>query len=129
MRATGLCLTLVAIGCTGAIGGTPADPGSGPPTGGPVMPVGPGAEQPSPRLMRQLTLSEYRNTVGDLLGLSSPDTTNIPADVPVRGFTTNTASAFVDQSNVDRYQSVGSALADRAVKESYAMLVPCQTQD
>ncbi|HVR63601.1 MAG TPA: DUF1592 domain-containing protein [Polyangia bacterium] len=84
---------------------------------------------PSPRLLRQLTLSEYRNTVGDLLQISNPDTTNIPADVPVRGFTTNTASAFIDQSNVDRYQSVGGALADRAITESFAKLVPCQTTD
>lgn len=101
--------------------------GSGGP--GPGGSTAPGPEQPSPRLVRQLTLSEYRNTVGDLLQISNPDTTNIPADVPVRGFTTNAASAYVDQSNVDRYQSVGGALADRALTESFAMLVPCQTQD
>jgi Protein of unknown function (DUF1592)/Protein of unknown function (DUF1588)/Protein of unknown function (DUF1595)/Protein of unknown function (DUF1587) len=138
MRATGLGLLLIAAGCSGAIGDNPSgagtDNGTGPGIiGGPGNqgggPGGPAAEVPSPRLLRQLTLSEYRNTVGDLLQISNPDTTNIPADVPVRGFTTNAASAFIDQSNVDRYQSVGDALADRAVAESFTKLVPCQTQD
>jgi len=45
----------------------------------------------------------------------------------VRGYTTN--AAFIDMSNVDKYQSVGSALADRALNESYGKLVTCQTQD
>jgi len=79
--------------------------------------------------LRQLTLSEYHDTVTDLLQITDPDTTNLPPDVPVRGFTTNVSSAFVDSNNVDHYVSVGTALADRAVRESYAALVPCQTQD
>jgi len=79
--------------------------------------------------LRQLTVTEYRSTASDLLYLSSPNTTDIPPGNPVRGYTTNAASAFIDMSNVDKYQSVGNALADRAVKESYAKLVTCQTQD
>jgi hypothetical protein len=88
-----------------------------------------GAEQPSPRLVRQLTANEYRSTVADLLQISAPNTTDIPPDVSVRGYSTNAASAFVDMSNVDKYQSVGDALADRAVQESFSKLVSCQTQD
>jgi len=148
MRATALVLTLTAIGCTGEIGGglpgsasSPgpvggiASPGSGGGAGQPAAagaggsPTAIGAEQPSPRLLRQLTVSEYRSTVSDLLYLSSPNTTDIPPGNPVRGYTTNAAGAFIDMSNVDKYQSVGNALADRAVKESYAKLVTCQTQD
>jgi len=132
MRTTALVLALVAVGCSGQIGGgDPAGGGGGPSgSGGNIGPAGPpGSEAPSPRLLRQLTLSEYHNTVADLLGLSNPDTTNIPPDVPIRGFTTNVSSAFIDGNNVDHYVSVGTALADRAVKESYATLVPCQTED
>jgi hypothetical protein len=91
------------------------------------QPIGP--EQPSPRLVRQLTASEYRSTVTDLLQISAPNTTDIPPDVSVRGYSTNAASAFVDMSNVDKYQSVGDALADRAIQESFSKLVSCQTQD
>ncbi|HXI54467.1 MAG TPA: DUF1592 domain-containing protein [Polyangia bacterium] len=79
--------------------------------------------------MRQLTSSEYRSTVADLLQISAPNTTDIPPDVSVRGYSTNAASAFIDMSNVDKYQSVGDALADRAIQESFSKLVPCQSQD
>jgi hypothetical protein len=86
-------------------------------------------EAPSPRLLRQLTFSEYRATVGDLLGLVAPDTTSIPPDVSVAGFTTNVTGAFVTEAHLDAYSSVGAALAARAVAESYAKIVPCQTKD
>src|SRR5882757_7556621 len=132
MRAVASVLTLVASGCAGEIAtdhgtggsGSGGPSGSGPTGSGPI-----GTEAPSPRLLRQLTLSEYHDTVTDLLQITDPDTTNLPPDVPVRGFTTNVSSAFVDSNNVDHYVSVGTALADRAVRESYAALVPCQTQD
>jgi hypothetical protein len=86
-------------------------------------------ETPSPRLLRQLTLSEYTNTVTDLLHVTNPDTTNIPADIAVRDFTNNVTGAFVDDSHMSAYHSVGSALATRAINESYTAIVPCQTQD
>src|SRR5580658_2919078 len=35
-------------------------------------------ESPSPRLLRQLTLVEYTNTLTDLLQLTSPDTSEVP---------------------------------------------------
>jgi hypothetical protein len=140
MRASALVLMLTAIGCTGEIGGglpgSASSTGPGPGPGGDAQPaagggaaIAPGAEQPSPRLLRQLTATEYRSTVGDLLYLSSPNTTDIPPGNPVRGYTTNAASAFIDTSNVDKYQSVGGALAARAMSESYGKLVTCQTQD
>ena len=134
MPAVALALTLVAAGCAGEIATDPGSPAGGSGAGGSTGPGPAGAapmgmEVPSPRLLRQLTLSEYHDTVIDLLQITNPDTTNLPPDVPVRGFTTNVASAFVDPNNVDHYVSVGSALADRAVGESFAKLVPCQTQD
>jgi hypothetical protein len=86
-------------------------------------------ESPSPRLLRQLTPSEYRNTVADLLHIANPDTTNIPTDPAVRGFTTNVTGQLPDGNHMDQYQLVGYALADRAINESYTKLVTCQTQD
>jgi hypothetical protein len=91
-----------------------------------MMPV---PESPSPQFVRQLTLSEYQKTVVDLLFVTNPDTTAIPPDVPMKGYTTNVAAAFVSEAHLEAYMSVGSALAARAVTESYAKVVPCQTQD
>src|SRR5882757_7520746 len=84
--------------------------------------VTPAVESPSPRLLRQLTLSEYGSTVTDLLHLTNPDTTAIPPDVTVDGYTTNVTGTFVTQSYMDAYSSVGAALAERAVSESYTAL-------
>jgi len=79
--------------------------------------------------VRQLTLSEYRNTVIDLLQVANPDVTAIPPDVSMKGYTTNVAAGFVSERHLDGYMSVGAALATRAVTESFAKIVPCQTQD
>jgi hypothetical protein len=80
-------------------------------------------------MLRQLTLSEYQNTMADLLQITNPDTSAIPPDVTFNGFTTNAAGAFVTEAHMDAYSTVGAALASRAVTESFAKLVPCQTQD
>jgi hypothetical protein len=158
MRSTLPVVALVVAGCTGEIG-APAGmggPGNGNPPAGSVTGTATGGsstggsstggsstggsstgtgmdplmpESPSPRFVRQLTLNEYRNTVTDLLQIANPDITAIPPDVPVKGFTTNVAAAFVSEAHLEAYMSVGTALANRAVTESYAKIVPCQTQD
>src|SRR5882724_8659098 len=106
MRRTILVVALAAAGCTGEIGSTQG-PAAGQrnPDGTPVLgpdgtPVGPDTgpnavgtptstvESPSPRLIRQLTLSEYQNTLADLLHITNPDTNSIPPDVLMGGFTT-----------------------------------------
>jgi hypothetical protein len=126
-----LLLALAGGACTGAIGDErrsllPEPPGQGTSPGG----TGAGAsESPSPRLLRQLTLAEYTATVSDLLYLSNPDTSEVPPDQAVDGYTTNVASNFVTQAYMDAYSTVAGALAARAVNESYAQIVPCQTQD
>jgi len=148
MRKTVLMVALAVAGCSGEIGNpagsgglnpsnSTGSTGAGTTTGGTstgtMTGTGtsgtPPVESPSPRFVRQLTLSEYQNTVADLLFLANPDTTAIPPDVLMKGYTTNVAGAFVDETHLDAYVSVGSALANRAVAESYAKLVPCQTQD
>jgi hypothetical protein len=86
-------------------------------------------ESPSPRFIRQLTLGEYQRTVIDLLQIANPDTTAIPPDVPMKGFTTNVAASFVSATAFDAYFTTGMTLADRAVNEAYPKVVPCQTQD
>jgi hypothetical protein len=125
---------LSATGCTAEISGSLGTQGAK--GGGAQSGNGDGSmsstlavESPSPRLLRQLTLSEYRSTVTDLLHLTNPDTTAIPPDVTVDGYTTNVTGTFVTQAYMDAYSSVGATLTDRAVNESYSALVPCQTQD
>jgi hypothetical protein len=132
-------------GCTGNVGNGGGGPsgdvgvggngsngsgagGVGASGGGSVTPLD-CMESASPRLLRQLTLSEYTNTVTDLLRVANPDTTNIPADIAVRDFTNNVTGAFVDDSHMSAYQSVGASLATRAINESYTAIVPCQMQD
>jgi hypothetical protein len=100
--------------------------GSGAGTAGSAAPA---VESPSPRLLRQLTLGEYQSTVKDLLHLTSVDTSAIPPDVSVDGFTTNVTGAFVSDASMDAYATVAASLATKAVAQSYAALVPCTTQD
>jgi hypothetical protein len=94
-----------------------------------AAPGAPAVESPSPRLLRQLTLSEYQSTVKDLLHLAAADTSAIPPDVSVAGFTTNVTGAFVNDASMDAYNTVAGALAPKAVAQSYASLVPCATTD
>jgi hypothetical protein len=138
-------LLLAALGgaCTGSIGndgpslpagtviggGPGGGTGGGTGSGGPPGSTSSGLESPSPRLLRQLTLAEYTATLSDLLFLTSPDTTSIPPDQAVDGYTTNVLSNYVTQDYMDSYSSVASAMAARVINESYAQVVPCQTQD
>jgi hypothetical protein len=129
-------LAILIAGCTGQIGAgmnTTDSVGGGPsgahPGGATCANESATVESPSPRILRQLTLSEYQHTVADLLQIATPDTTAIPPDVSVDGFTTNVAGAFVTEAHMDAYSSVGEALAARAVAEAYGKVVPCATQD
>jgi hypothetical protein len=115
-------------GSEGTSSSSSSSGGSSVSTTGPST-AAPGPESPSPRLLRQLTLVEYTNTVTDLLQLTSPDTSSIPPDNPVDGYTTNVASNFVTQGYIDAYSTIAAALATRVLNESYAKVVSCQTQD
>jgi hypothetical protein len=156
MRAIASALALVALGCTGQIGSvaglggaqpsvagggapgtggataTPAAAGSGgvnaSANGGTNAPAAP-VEVPSPRLLRQLTTSEYRSTVADLLGVANPDTTAIPPDVAAGGFSTNVTASFVTEAHMDAYASVAAALSARAMTDAYSKLVTCAVKD
>jgi hypothetical protein len=86
-------------------------------------------ESPSPRILRQLTRSEYQRTLSDLLALSDPDVTAIPPDREVRGFTNNVTVSFVDEQHMDAYATTAATLTARAIQEAYGSLVPCTTQD
>src|SRR5437868_5991986 len=141
-----LLAAVASAACTGEISdpkGVLGDPGAGPkgPAGGTTTGGGsttgsgtttgggPLVESPSPRFIRQLTLSEYQRTIVDLLQIANPDTTAIPPDVSMKGFTTNVAASFVSAVNLDAYFTTGMSLADRAVNEAFAKIMPCQTQD
>jgi hypothetical protein len=140
MRKGLLVAALAALGCTGEVTGLPGNTTTGGPGvfngtgGGPgTMPqnVAPDCtdESPSPRILRQLTRSEYGRTVADLLSLTNPDITAIPPDGQMRGFTNNVAVSFIDDQHLSAYASVGATLATEAIKSSYAKVVPCATED
>jgi Protein of unknown function (DUF1592)/Protein of unknown function (DUF1588)/Protein of unknown function (DUF1595)/Protein of unknown function (DUF1587)/Protein of unknown function (DUF1585) len=136
--ASGLAVALLAMGCTGRITGAGATPTSNPGAGsgggatggaGGTTSAASPVESPSPRLLRQLTVAEYASTTADLLHLPNIDTSAIPPDVAVDGFTTNVLAAFVSDTSMDAYNSTAGTLGDRAVAESFAALVPCTTAD
>ena len=144
MRTTVLLAALLAAGCTGEVGGTlsrnqqqqPGQAGASSTStagagGTDTTPVAPDCttDSPSPRILRQLTLNEYKKTVGALLGIQDPDVSAIPPDRTLRGFTTNVTVAFVTPAHMDAYMTVATALAQLAVKEALPSLVPCTTQD
>jgi hypothetical protein len=145
MRTTILVAALCVAGCTtgeiggsGPLAGQPAAQGGaaataagGAASGGDSAVVTPdcNVDTPSPRILRQLTLSEYTKTVTALLGIQNPDVSAIPPDRTLRGFTTNVTVSFVTPAHMDAYMSVGTALASRAVKEAFSTLVSCSTQD
>jgi hypothetical protein len=139
MRASLLVSALALFACTGEVSGPPGglvsgSAGNGASAGGSgstPQNVTPDCtdEAPSPRLLRQLTRSEYGRTLQDLLALPNPDITAIPPDAQQRGFTNNVAMSFVDDQHLQAYSSVASALATKAIQESYAKLVPCSTED
>jgi hypothetical protein len=143
MRKGLVVAALAALGCTGEVtappGGSAVGPtgsgaaSSGASGGGPTTPqnVSPDCtdESPSPRLLRQLTRSEYGRTLEDLLALPNPDITAIPPDPQMRGFTNNVAMSYVDDQHLDAYSKVAETLAAKAVKEAYPALVPCAAED
>jgi hypothetical protein len=141
MRKGMLVAALAALGCTAELSGPSGNTGgsgpmlSGGGSGGSStttpqdVPADCTTESPSPRVLRQLTRSEYGRTVADLLSLTDPNITAIPPDVAMRGFTNNLAVAFVDDQHLDAYSSVGAALATQAIQTSYGKLVPCATED
>jgi hypothetical protein len=141
MRKGMLVAALAALGCTAELTGTSGNTGgsgpmlSGGGSGGSStttpqdVPADCTNESPSPRVLRQLTRSEYGRTVADLLSLTDPNITAIPPDVQMRGFTNNLAVAFVDDQHLDAYNTVGAALATQAVQTSYGKIVPCATED
>ena len=134
VRSSTLVFALVAAGCTGEISSIPGRPDPASTPGGPSGSIPAGvtlgtSEVPGPRLLRQLTLSEYHSTVEDLLRIGNPDTSDIPPDVAHHGYTTNAVNRFIDSNNIDKFASIADSLADRAVGESYVALVPCQSQD
>lgn len=141
MRKGLLLAALAAWGCTAELTGSssktgpdgPLNGGSGSGGSGTTLPqdVAPDCtdEAPSPRILRQLTRSEYGRTLQDLLALPNPDITAIPPDPQMRGFTNNVAVAFVDEQHLDAYSTVGAALTTKAIQGSYDALVPCTTED
>src|SRR6478735_426418 len=106
MRKGMLVAALAALGCTAELSGPSGNTGgsgpmlSGGGSGGSStttpqdVPADCTTESPSPRVLRQLTRSEYGRTVADLLSLTDPNITAIPPDAQMRGFTNNVAVAF-----------------------------------
>lgn len=98
-----LCLLLVSLGCTGAVGGGPARPGGGP--GGDIDPP---AAMPGDVPIRRLNAAEIEATVEDLFGVTLDDA-HRPAE-------TGRAGLFDRDVTADHLdQPTAQAALDRAV--------------
>jgi hypothetical protein len=112
-----------ALGCQGSISGDAsgqvgpdgAFPGNGGGGGGSTGPTAdPGAPGRTP--MRRLTITEYVNTIRDLLGEdASALVEGFPADGSTEGFDNTAATLGAATSQVDVFERAAEALAARAV--------------
>jgi hypothetical protein len=82
-------------------------------------------EAPGPRLLRQLTRREYRNTVKDLLFVEAPDITSLPVEARVKGFDNNAGAAAVTSRHIDEYLLLAEKLADEAIKNHKGQILKC----
>jgi hypothetical protein len=86
---------------SGPTGATAAGPGA------PSIPAADGSELPSPRL-RRLTLSQYQNSLNDLLGVK-PDTSMLSAIPPLNGMRSIGASSMaLPARDVEAFETLAS---------------------
>jgi hypothetical protein len=128
-----LALSLGVLGCAGSVpapggdgdagetgnGGSGGNAGSG---GGKAV----SGVAPTTRVAR-LTHEQYRNTVGELLGVTDDPTTSFAPDA-LNGFDFDTSVDFrVDTRLGPQYRSVAETLAERAANDTalFARIVPC----
>jgi hypothetical protein len=74
---------------------------------------------------RLLTRFEYDNTVRDLLGDKTRPAQNFPAENRILAFDNDGRTHTVSPLLVEQYQAAAEEVAQRAVAENRAMLVPC----
>ncbi|HEX6244476.1 MAG TPA: DUF1592 domain-containing protein, partial [Polyangiales bacterium] len=119
----------------GTQGGATGGPGGGPPASAdsvgfdPPSPEQQKAEPPSPRL-RRLTLSQYENSVRELLGLDA-DTARLTPLAPVNGLRALAASTLsLPEKDVEAFGALAESLSARAFTDVTARqkLTRCDAQ-
>lgn len=115
---------------TGAFG-TPGAPGPSSPIGNPSSAAGggkPGAVfAPAPASLRKLTVEQYRNSVGDLLGPGMTLSTELEPDTAQNGFyAIGAAKATISPAAAEKFEQAAYALASRALApDKRARILPC----
>jgi hypothetical protein len=110
----------------GGSNGGSANGGTGATTGGTGSGKAVGGVAPSTRVAR-LTHEQYKNTIGELLGVTDDPTAAFAPDA-LNGFDFDTSVDFrVDNRLGPQYRSAAETLAARAVSDeaTYSRLVPC----
>jgi hypothetical protein len=130
-RSSVLAAGLLALGCSGNIGGggdhpggpAPSGPGSSPTAPPPV--VAPAGVTASVAPLRRLTVEQYRNTIADLLGVTDGiDPAALPADEAVADRYISNTTRPVQSADVERYAAAAETIA-RKVVASVAGLLGC----
>ncbi len=119
MRLT-LCVAVWLVGCEGVLGAAAA----GPRGTSRVMPEPPVASAVQPSSVRRLARHEYEHTVADLLGIEGYSAAAFPADGRVSGYSAST-DLRVDAALGEALAVAAEALAEEAVRDHFASLVPC----
>ena len=116
---------------TGATGtGSLPTTGSGGTGGGPEPPPGSACAtlgiNPGRAPLRRLNLTEYRNTVRDLLGETGPIVDHFPPNEEGLGFSNNADAQFVSGLLAENYMTAADTMATHAIAKLNA-IQPCDT--
>ena len=115
----------------GGTGGGGVGGGGGGGTGAPGPAPAPtcDAETPGRRVLRLLTQREYENTVKDLLGVSTPQSVNIPVAARVLGYDNNAGANVITARHIDVYLDAAEDLAQRALDTNRGGVLPCSASN
>jgi len=126
--------TIFLAGCSGVIGKTtngsaPAGPGGE--TGGLLGGGGgtpPSSFQPAPATLRRLTVSQYQNSVRDLLGAAITTPTDLEPDSAISGFASIAAARVALSAHAtEQFETAALALSHQALADTAtrSTLVKC----
>src|SRR5689334_23242187 len=127
--------TILLAGCSGVIGKTangsaPAGPGgeTGGLLGGGGGGTPPSSFQPAPATLRRLTVSQYQNSVRDLLGGAITTPTDLEPDSAISGFASIAAARVALSAHAtEQFETAALALSHQALADAAtrSTLVKC----
>jgi len=109
-------------GESGDGGETDEDPDTGPGAEGACVDVG-------PRMLRRLSSIQMRNTLVSIFGDEGVPDGQVLTDPVVEGFKVDAREAVIRDLGAQQVMQYAETVADWAVEEKLAQIVPCQTTD